>query len=68
MEKAYWRDGRRKLECSVRCTTQVHLSTAPLRDFEQDKPFIIKDLEIGGGPTSHTPAHNVTAAAAPFQA
>lgn len=24
--------------------------------------------EIGGDPTSHTPAHNVTAAAAPFQA
>jgi len=25
-------------------------------------------LEDGGNPASHTPAHNVTAAAAPFQA
>ncbi len=25
-------------------------------------------LRYGGNPTSHTPAHNVTAAAAPFQA
>ncbi len=29
--------------------------------------FFKKDLEIGGAPTSHTPAHNVPAVAASFR-
>ncbi|MNF84622.1 hypothetical protein D3C85_1080800 [compost metagenome] len=52
----------------VWCTTLVYLNAATLRDFLLKNPCRFKDLEIGGNPTSHTPAHNVTAAAAPFQA
>jgi len=50
------------------CTTEVYLSTVPLRDFERGKSFRIKDLRNGGGPTSHTPALDVPAMAAPFRA
>ena len=33
-----------------------------------DRLCLGQDLEFGGDPASHTPAHNVTATAAPFQA
>lgn len=38
----------------------------PLRDLERN--LRIQSIRNGGNPASHTPAHNVTAAAAPFQA
>lgn len=57
-----------KLEYSAQCTTQVYYGTGPLRDFEREKSFRIKDLQNGGGPTSHTPALDVPAMAAPFRA
>lgn len=49
------------------CTTLVALNAVTLRDFLLLNPCRIKDLEIGGAPTSHTPAHNVPAVAAAFR-
>jgi len=35
---------------------------------QSEKPLEIKEIRYGGDPTSHTPALDVTAAAAPFRA
>lgn len=51
----------------ARSTLQAYHALSHVEIFDRGKPCRIEDLENGGDPASHTPAHNVPAVAASFR-